>query len=129
MLRLAMDGMGCNTELVNEIFCTLSTAEIQAMRQAFEQKSDRPLADRLRSELSGDHETLIIKLLTHGRDESMVNEVRAREQANELSSAIQKGKTMLGGLNSATEAKVIQMISDASWMQCQAIKVGRFTKP
>jgi hypothetical protein len=43
MLRKAMDGIGCNTELVNEIFCTLSNAEIKQMQEAYEKSSDSRL--------------------------------------------------------------------------------------
>jgi hypothetical protein len=43
MLRKAMDGIGCTTELVNEIFCTLSNAEIKQMQEAYERSSDSRL--------------------------------------------------------------------------------------
>ena len=43
MLRKAMDGLGCNTDLLNEIFCTLSNAEIKAMQTAFEASADSRL--------------------------------------------------------------------------------------
>ena len=61
-----MDGLGCNTELVNEIFCTLNNEEIKAMRETYQNKYDSSLGDRLRSELSGEHERLILKLLLAG---------------------------------------------------------------
>jgi hypothetical protein len=38
-----MDGIGCNTELLNEVFCTLSNAEIKEMKEAFEKSSDSRL--------------------------------------------------------------------------------------
>ena len=59
MLKRAMDGIGCSTDLVNEILCTASNAEIKGMKAAFEGKSDSGLVDRLRSELSGNHVCLL----------------------------------------------------------------------
>lgn len=124
MLRLAMDGIGCNTELVNEMFATLTTSQINDMRVAYEMKSDRPLGDRLRSELSGEHESVVLRLLMNGRSDAPANEAKARETANLLSTTIREGKSMMGGLSSSAESKIGQIITDNSWMQCQAIKVG-----
>lgn len=62
MLRRAMDGIGCSTDLINEVFCTASNAEIQGMKVAYEAKADSGLVDRLRSELSGNH----VRSLVHG---------------------------------------------------------------
>lgn len=55
MLRRAMDGIGCSTDLVNEVFCTATNKEIRDMKASFEGKADSGLVDRLRSELSGNH--------------------------------------------------------------------------
>jgi hypothetical protein len=52
MLRKAMDGIGCTTELVNEIFCTLSNAEIKQMQEAYERSSDSRLVRRATHRLS-----------------------------------------------------------------------------
>jgi hypothetical protein len=124
MLRKAMDGLGCNAELVSEIFCTLSNQEIKEMQQSFESSADSRLGDRLRSELSGEHKRLILKLLLAGRDENPIADpVRARAQADELYNAIRMGKTMLGGLSSETESKLTDMLTDSSPVQCRAIKV------
>jgi hypothetical protein len=124
MLRKAMDGLGCSTDLINETFCTASNAEIQGMKKVFESKADSGLVDRLRSELSGSHETLILALLAKGRDEGPADEASASAQANDLFDTIKGGTGMLGGLNSAAETKVMDIIRQASVAQCQAIKVA-----
>ena len=40
MLRKAMDGLGCSTELINEVFCTASNEDIQAMKVIYEGNAD-----------------------------------------------------------------------------------------
>ena len=120
-----MDGIGCNEALVNEVFCTATNADIQEMKRVYEAAGDSSLGDRLRSELKGIHETLILQLLLKGRDENIVaDEAKARGQAQELSNVIKQGGTMMGGLNSAAENRVVEIIRQASSVQCQAIKVN-----
>jgi hypothetical protein len=118
-----MDGVGCSTDLVNEVFCTASNAEIQGFKAIFEMRSDKGLVDRLRSELSGAHETLILDLLAKGRDEKPVDDSKAHGQADELFNVIKNGTGMLGGLSSTAEARVCEIIRQASVAQCQSIKV------
>ncbi len=121
-LKDAMDGIGCNKDLVNEIFCLSSTAEINAMKTSFEGRSDKSLADRLRSELSGEHEKLIIHLLTRGRGEGPANQAQAEAQAKDLQQVIKNGSGMIGGLKEAACIKVFEILCGASPDQCIAIK-------
>jgi hypothetical protein len=124
MLRKAMDGIGCNEALVNEVFCTTTNAEIQEMKKSFEDSGDSALVDRLRSELKGIHETIIIQLMTKGRETNTVaDEAKARGQAAELVNVIKSGSSMMGGLNSSAENRVAEIIRQSSVAQCQALKV------
>jgi hypothetical protein len=96
-LQQALKGvMGCNKSLINELFCHSSTEDIAAMREAFELKKDKSLADKLRDKLGGEHETLIINLLLNGRPEGPANEAAAASDAAELHAIIKGGSGMLG---------------------------------
>ncbi len=117
-----MDGIGCTTDLVNEIFSTLTFEEIGEMKKSYELK-DESLPDRLRSELSGEHQAAILRLLTTPRDCSEVDINKIRALTAELFTVIDHGKTVLGALNSAAESKATSIISSLSWQQCQTIRV------
>lgn len=122
ILRKAMDGIGCNEELVNEIMCLASNAELRELKASFEGRSDKSLVDRLRSELKGNHETLILRLLTKGRGEGPADEAKARGQATELTNVIKSGSSMLGGLSNDAQVRVIDIIAGCSVAQAQALK-------
>ena len=124
MLRKAMDGIGCSTDIVNEVMCTATTAELRGMKAAFENKADSGLVDRLRSELSGNHETLILNLLVTGRGDGPVDQTKAAAQADDLFNTIKNGGGMLSGLKDSAEKRVIEIIQQASPAQCQAIKAA-----
>jgi hypothetical protein len=124
MLRKAVDGMGCSTELVNEVFCTASNAEIRGMKAAYESRADSGLVDRLRAELGGGHAALVLGLLASGRDEGPADESRAGGQADELFRTIKSGTGLLGGISGAAERKVVELVRQAGVAQCQAIKVA-----
>ena len=64
-----------------------------------------------------------MNLLAHGRDETVADETRASSQADELFTTIKNGGGMLSGLKDAAEVRVSEIIRQASWQQCQAIKV------
>jgi hypothetical protein len=121
-LKLAMDGIGCNTDLVNEIFCTLSNREIQEMKAAYEKKTDKSLSDRLRSELSGEHQTLILKLLLAGRSEAAADETRARQQSEILYNLVVNGKTLFGALSDNSVKQFINILLESSPQQCYCIR-------
>ena len=121
-LKLAMDGIGCNTDLVNEIFCTLNNREIQEMKEAYEKKTDKSLGDRLRSELSGEHQTLILKLLLAGRSEGLADDNKARQQADSLYNLTINGKTLFGSLSDNSIKQVIAILIESSPQQCYCIR-------
>lgn len=121
-LKLAMDGLGCNTDLVNEIFCTLSNKEIQEMKVAYETKNDKSLSDRLRSELSGEHQNLILKLLLAGRSEAAADEQKARLQADTLYNLTVNGKTLFGALSDHSIKQFIAVLVESSPQQCYCIR-------
>lgn len=121
-LKNAMDGIGCDKVVVNEIFCTSNSADIAELRKVFEQMTDSNLGDRLRSELGGEHEKLIIHLLQNGRPESPVDEALAEEQAKTLQQMIKSGGTMMGGLSNAAEESVSKYIASISPDQIQVVK-------
>lgn len=96
-LQKGLRGMiGCDKSLLNEIFCYSSSEDIAAMKDAFEQKKDKSLADKLRDKLSGEHENLIIYLLLNGRPDRPADESAAAADAAELHTIIKNGSGMLG---------------------------------
>lgn len=119
-LKRAFDGMGCDTKVVNELFTTMTNADVQAVRQAYERHYDSNLVDRLKSELSGEHEKLIIRLLTSGRGVANVN---VAQVASELSETIKKGSSMMGGLSDKAEQRIIELLVSVPPSQTQDLKV------
>lgn len=121
-LHVAMDGIGCNKSLVNEIFCTATTADIRSMRATFESAGDNNLADRLRSELGGEHEKLILFLLQNGRPDAPAHEGEADGQAEEIHQKIKKGSSMMGGLSNAAEEDISKYLASLSAQQMAVVK-------
>jgi hypothetical protein len=70
VLHKAFKGMGCDKDVVLEIFCTRPQARLQASRDHYEARKDSSLVDRLRKELSGDLERMCLKLLSEVRHNS-----------------------------------------------------------
>jgi hypothetical protein len=120
-LRQAMDGIGCDKKIVNEIFCSTTSQDIAELRQAFEREFDRSLSDNLRSELGGEHEKLILYLLQHGRPDAPVNDQMAVVQAQELQKKFKAGSTMMGGLKDSAEEEISKYLASMSSAQCQAV--------
>lgn len=120
-LKSAMGGMGCNRDIVNEIFCLSSNEDLAAMRSHYEQKHDSNLADRLRKELSGSHEYLILLLLTSGRSELAGD---AASHAQTMQEIISKGSGMLSGLKESAQQKIAELLCSLSPAQCVAMKGG-----
>ncbi|XP_031356763.1 annexin B10-like isoform X1 [Photinus pyralis] len=87
-LHRAMKGAGTDEDTLIEILCTRNNDEIREIVDTYEQMYDRPLAEQMCSETSGDLRRLLTFIVTCTRDDS--NEVdceRAREQAEELYAA------------------------------------------
>jgi hypothetical protein len=104
-------GLGCTKSTVSKVFCLSTTEEIQEMKKIWEQKNDSPLADRLRSELSGQHENLMIYLLLNGRSSAARDESFSSHKAEDIYRAVKNGKTMMGGLSSKAEIQVAELIA------------------
>ena len=101
-----MSGLGCDKDLVNEIFCLNSFDDIKMMRQIYEQTTDVNLTDTLRKWLSGEHLELIMSLLLIGRAEGPADEEKAAVLAEKLHSKMERGTNALGGLKDSTIRKV-----------------------
>ncbi|KAK4872555.1 hypothetical protein RN001_014584 [Aquatica leii] len=87
-LHKAMKGGGTDEDTLIEILCSRNNDEIKELSETYEQLYDRPLAEQMCSETSGDLRRLLTFIVTGTRDDS--NEVdysRAREQAEELYNA------------------------------------------
>jgi hypothetical protein len=105
-LLKAMNGLGCDESLVNEVFCTATTEEILGMKTLYEQRNDSQLSDKLRKELSGEHEVLILYLLHNGRGNGPADEGQASERAAQLYHEISTGGGMMGGLKDTAKRNV-----------------------
>ncbi len=107
-LIAAMDGIGCDKTLVNEIFCLHSNSDLQSMKRAYSSlkgSGSISLEDRLMSELGGEHCKLILLLLNSGR--GVVRNDKSPDQlAADLNAIIQKGSSMFGGLSDSAELEV-----------------------
>ena len=118
-----MDGIGCNKQNVNDIFCILNDSEILEMKKVFESTTSN-MNDRVRSEISGSHKRLIEYLLVNGRSEAPVHHQVTTTLARELHSVITQNSTMLGGISSKGEERVIEIFTSISRSQLQAISVS-----
>ncbi|XP_060803295.1 annexin B10 isoform X3 [Amyelois transitella] len=84
-LHHCMEGMGTDEETLVEILCTRTKPEIAAIVDAYEMMYDRPLAEHMCSETSGDFRRLLTLIVTGARDEEAgVDAERAREAAQAL---------------------------------------------
>ncbi|CAM9646341.1 unnamed protein product, partial [Ectocarpus sp. 4 AP-2014] len=87
MLKKAMDGLGTNEGLIISTLAPLSNARILAAKARHDQKYPKPLIDRLKSELSGAMEDVVLALIRGERQEDVVDEGLAVQQAQELHAA------------------------------------------
>ncbi|XP_035439857.2 annexin B10 isoform X1 [Spodoptera frugiperda] len=89
-LNKCMEGMGTDEDTLVEILCTRTKPEIAAIVQAYERLYDRPLAEHMCSETSGDFRRLLTLIVTSSTrqgardDESGVDPEKAREDAQAL---------------------------------------------
>lgn len=124
ILQKAFDGIGCDKSVLNELLTTLSNTEIQGMRQAYERSNDSSLLDRLKSELSGQHEELILLLLQRGRGEGPADPASAHATAKQIFDIIKSGSSMMGGLSNKAESQLIDILVQQSHAQCIEIAVS-----
>ena len=116
--------MGCTKSTVSKIFCLNTTEDIQAMKSIWEAKADAPLADRLRSELSGEHENLMLYLLMNGRSNAPRDQTFSINKAGDIYRAMKNGKTMMGGLSSKAEKLVAELLCQTSPNQIEDLKTA-----
>ncbi len=121
-LKEAMSGMGCDKSLVNEVICLATKSELDETKAYFEGVFDKPLSDKLRSELSGEHEALIMSLLLRGRGDGPVDLYLANQQAERIHDIIENGGGMMGGLKDSAQRELGTILYEASPAQGQAIK-------
>eukprot|EP00629_Pelagomonadales_sp_RCC1024_P005890 CAMPEP_0119296484 /NCGR_PEP_ID=MMETSP1329-20130426/50594_1 /TAXON_ID=114041 /ORGANISM="Genus nov. species nov., Strain RCC1024" /LENGTH=819 /DNA_ID=CAMNT_0007297417 /DNA_START=138 /DNA_END=2593 /DNA_ORIENTATION=+ len=85
MLDAAMDGLGADGVALIEFLVGRSQARVRAAKAKWEGKHDKPLIDRIRSELNGANKTLALELLKGERDELGAADPRlALNQAEQL---------------------------------------------
>lgn len=100
-LENAMGGIGCDKSLINEIFCLSSKDDLFEAQKLYEHRKDSSLSDRLRSELRGEHETVITNLLLNGRGNGAADVNVASQQADAIHDAIENGSGLMGLKDSA----------------------------
>ncbi|GBP85379.1 Annexin B10, partial [Eumeta japonica] len=84
-LNKCMDGLGTDEHTLIEILCTRTKKEIAAIVETYERLYNRPLAEHMCSETSGDFRRLLTLIVTGARDdEAGVDPARAREDAQQL---------------------------------------------
>ncbi|XP_063364571.1 annexin B10 isoform X7 [Cydia amplana] len=84
-LHNCMEGMGTDENTLVEILCTRTKKEIAEIVDAYERLYNRPLAEHMCSETSGDFRRLLTLIVTGARDEEAgVDLARAQASAQEL---------------------------------------------
>ncbi|XP_060528982.1 annexin B11-like isoform X2 [Cylas formicarius] len=93
-LHDAMEGIGTDEDVLIEIMCTKSNAEIMTIRQAYNSLYYKSLESDLKGDTGGTFKRLMVSLCNAGRDESMVtNPETARADAQAL---LRAGELRLG---------------------------------
>lgn len=105
-IKEAMSGLGSDKTLINELICLSTKEEVTQMKTFYEKTYDKSLSDKIRSELSGEHEALILTLLLRGRGDSPLDLNLANDQAERIRNLIQNGSGMFGGLDDRTQREV-----------------------
>lgn len=116
MLKKAMDGLGTNEGLIISILAPASNARILAAKARHDQKYPKPLIDRLKSELSGSMEDVVLALIRGERQEDVVDEGLAVKQAKDLHDA------GIGKRLGTDKKTFIRILTQASRQQIQLIR-------
>ncbi|XP_056594949.1 annexin A13 [Triplophysa dalaica] len=112
-LRKAMKGAGTDEDVLVEILCTATNADIATYRETYTQVHDRDLETDIEGDTSGDVRRLLTFLLQGNRDESyVVDEMLAEEDAVSLYAA---GEVGLG----TDESTFSHILATRNYLQLQ----------
>ena len=97
-LDSAMDGLGADGVALIEFLVGRPQARVRAAKEKWEGKHDKPLVDRIRSELHGSYQTLALELLKGERNETAPpDEHLAVNQADQLHASKSKWTSSVDG--------------------------------
>ena len=122
MLQKATNGVGCTIELINDLFCVSTTAQINVIHELYNKCESTKLCDRLKAELVRSHKDLILKLLLHGRGSNARDDGLAEVKAAEIYQILAEGQEAV----SDAESKLIAIFVENSASQLKAIAVRLF---
>jgi len=111
-LRKAMKGIGTNEDIIIDILCTKTNAEITELKEAYQTMFERDLEEDVKNEISGDLEKILFSVLQGQRDVKLDMDL-AETEANELYEA---GEGQIG----TTESKFNQVFALRSFPQLRA---------
>jgi annexin A7/11 len=90
-LHDAISGLGTDEDVLIEVMCTLTNAEIRTIKEAYQKTYHRNLESDLKGDTSGHFKRLMVALCSAGRDESMVtDQQKAAADAQALYNAGEK---------------------------------------
>ena len=93
-----MDGLGADGVALIEFLVGRPQARVRAAKEKWEGKHDKPLVDRIRSELHGSYQTLALELLKGERNETAPpDEHLAVNQADQLHASKSKWTSSVDG--------------------------------
>ncbi|ERL86655.1 annexin B11 isoform X2 [Dendroctonus ponderosae] len=114
-LHDAMAGLGTEENVLIEVLCTKSNAELSVINQAYQSLYYKPLEADIKGDTGGTFKRLMVSLCNAARDESMLtNQEAARADAQAL---LRAGELRLGTDESVFNAVMCQR----NWAQLQLI--------
>jgi hypothetical protein len=123
-LKEATGGIGCDKSLLNETLCLSTTKDISLMKEKYQSYEGGSITDKLRGELSGEHEELILYLLTKGRSDTLhIDQKQATKVASQLHEIFKNGSGMFGFKDDA-KVEVGKLLCQHSPTQMKAISGG-----
>ncbi|KRT81738.1 hypothetical protein AMK59_5619, partial [Oryctes borbonicus] len=93
-LHDAIVGLGTDEDVLIEVLCTKSNAEIRTIRQAYHSLYNKALEDDLKGDTSGTFKRLMVSLCNAGRDENMMT--NAAQAAEDARSLLRAGELRMG---------------------------------
>ncbi|KAK3592742.1 hypothetical protein CHS0354_016498 [Potamilus streckersoni] len=113
-LRKAMKGLGTDEDVLIEILCTRSNAQIKEIIKMYKEKYNRDLEKDIVSDTSGNFKRLLVSLVQANRSDSTeVDRNKAKQDAKEL---YQAGEKKWG----TDESKFNQILVSRSYPQLRA---------